>query len=459
MDFSKIKKVHVVGIGGIGVSAVAKIFLEQKKIVTGSDVNPSELTKNLASRGVKIFSQHQASNIADDLDLLVYSPAVPETNPERQRAAELNIQQKSYPEFLGVFSHDKKTIAISGTNGKSTTTAMLGKIFIAAGLDPTVIVGTQVPGFDGNFRHGNSDILIVEACEWKGHMLNLLPQTIILTNLEPDHLDFYKNLEELKHYFQKYINNLPLEEGKLIYNADDASLKSLVKNKGYQVKSWSINLDDADYRATDIVFKKQIIDFKVDGYLLSLKIPGTFNIYNALAAVACAREFKIDWKIIKQSLAEFTGSWRRFEKIGPVKGKKNTLVISDYAHHPTALKGTLKAAKEFYPDKRLVVAFQPHHFDRTAKLFSEFAKSFAWADLLVICQVYDVAGRESDGQRTLGGQELAQAIQKLNPSKEIHYTADLIETEQILKEKIQPNDLVLIAGAGDIDQVARNLIN
>jgi len=315
-----------------------------------------------------------------------------------------------------------------------------------------------VAGFDGNFRHGNSDLLIVEACEWKGHMLNLLPQTIILTNLEPDHLDFYKNLEELKHYFQKYLNNLPLTEGKLIYNADDASLKSLIKNKGYQVKSWSVNFEEADYRATDIVFKKQKIDFKVNGHLLSLKIPGTFNIYNALAAAACAREFKIDWKIIKESLAEFTGSWRRFEKVGPVKGKKNALVISDYAHHPTALAGTLKAAKDFYPDKRLVVAFQPHHFDRTAKLFNDFAKSFAWADVLVVCQVYDVVGREQDGQRTIGGQELAQAIQKLNPLKEIYYAPDLEQTEKILREKIQPNDLVLIVGAGDIDQIARSLI-
>ncbi|MDP2586512.1 MAG: UDP-N-acetylmuramate--L-alanine ligase [Candidatus Komeilibacteria bacterium] len=458
MDFSKINKVHVIGIGGIGVSAVAKIFLEQGKAVTGSDVSSSELTQNLEKRGVKIYYNHEASNLAEDVDLLVYSPAVPENNPERQKAAELNIQQKSYPEFLGVYSHDKKTIAVSGTNGKSTTTAMLGKIFIAAGLDPTIIVGTQVAGFDGNFRHGNSDILIVEACEWKGHMLNLLPQTIVLTNLEPDHLDFYKNLDELKHYFQKYINNLPVAEGKLIYNADDTSLKSLIKNKGYAVKSWSVNFEDGDYRATDIAFKKQKIDFKVNGHLLSLKVPGTFNIYNALAAAACAREFKIDWKIIKQSLAEFSGSWRRFEKIGPVKGKKNTLVISDYAHHPTALKGTLKAAKDFYPDKRLVVAFQPHHFDRTAKLFDDFAKSFAWADVLVICQVYDVAGREADGQRTIGSQQLVNAIQKLNPLKEIYYAPDLEQTEKMLREKIQPNDLILIVGAGDIDNIARNLV-
>lgn len=458
MDFSKINKVHVIGIGGIGVSAVAKIFLEQGKIVTGSDVNQSELTTNLEKRGVKIFYSHQASNLAEDVDLLVYSPAVPETNPERVKAAELNIQQKSYPEFLGVFLHDKKTIAVSGTNGKSTTTAMLGKIFAAAGFDPTVIVGTQVAGFDGNFRHGNSDLLIVEACEWKGHMLNLLPQTIVLTNLEPDHLDFYKNLDELKHYFQKYINNLPVGNGRLLYNADDNALKSLVKNKGYQVKNWSVNFEAADYRATEITFKKQKASFKINGHLMYLKLPGVFNIYNALAAVACAREFKIDWKIIKEELAEFTGSWRRFEKVGPVKGKKNTLVISDYAHHPTAIKGTLKAAKDFYPDKRLVVAFQPHHYDRTAKLFDEFVKSFGWADLLVINEVYNVTGREADGQRTVGGLALAEAIQIANPLKEVFYSRDLTGTEKMLKEKIQPNDLVLIVGAGDIDNIARSLI-
>lgn len=446
------------GIGGIGVSAVAKIFLAKGKIVTGSDIQPSALTLELEKRGVKIFYEHQASNLAEDMDLLVYSPAVPESNPERARAAELNIQQKSYPEFLGVYSHEKQTIAISGTNGKSTTTAMIGKIFAAAGLEPTVIVGTQVPGFDGNFRAGRSAILIAEACEWKGHMLNLLPQTIVLTNLAPDHLDFYKNLDELKHFFQKYINRLPVFGGKLFYNVDDSALKTLVKDKGYGLISWGINEENASYLAKEVNFKKQRVSFKVGAQLLNLRVPGLFNVYNALAAIAVAREHKIDWKIIKECLADFSGSWRRFEKLGPVKGKKGTLIITDYAHHPAALKGTLKAAKDFYPAKRLVVAFQPHHYDRTAKLFDDFAKSFAWADVLVINEVYDVAGRQQDGQRTVGGLQLAEAVKKLNPLKEVYYCPNLNETEHKLRECLQPNDLVLIIGAGDIDQVARNLV-
>ncbi|MFA6304688.1 MAG: UDP-N-acetylmuramate--L-alanine ligase [Patescibacteria group bacterium] len=458
MDFSKINKVHIIGIGGIGVSAVAKIFLALGKQVSGSDIQESDLTLNLAKRGVAITYGHQAGNITPDVDLVVYSPAVEETNPEREQTVLFNIEQKSYPEFLGVYSHDKKTIAISGTNGKSTTTAMLGKIFEKAGLDPTIIVGTQVQGFDGNFRQGSSEWLILEACEWKGHMLNLLPQTIILTNLEPDHLDYYKDLDDLKHAFQKYINSLPINGGFLAFNADDPALQSLTKSKGYKVKTWSIH-NNADFVATELANKKQKQLFKILNHPFSLKIPGLFNVYNALAAITVAKEAGIDWKIIKESLAEFSGSWRRFELVGKLKGQKDILVVSDYAHHPTALKGTLKAAKEFYPERRLVALFQPHHFDRTAKLFDDFVKSFDYVDQLIISEVYDVAGRQSDGVRSVGSTEMVAAIKARHPFKEITYAADLPIAQKYLLDQVKPNDLVLIMGAGDVDQVARNIVH
>ncbi|HLD27752.1 MAG TPA: UDP-N-acetylmuramate--L-alanine ligase [Patescibacteria group bacterium] len=456
MYFDKTKKIHFIGIGGIGTSAIAKYFLSLGKTITGSDLYDSDLVKQLRHRGVKIFNSHQNSNVGPDTDLIIYSPAVPEDNPERLAAAALGLDQFSYPEILGELSRKYKTIAVAGTNGKSTTTAMLGKIFAAAGADPTVIVGTQVPGFDGNLRLGQSDILIIEACEWRAHMLNLSPQTIVLTNIAKDHLDFYKDLDDIRYHFQKFVNLLPLD-GFLALNADDENLTKLISQKGYKVKSWGILNDQADYLAREIKTFAGGQSFSVGGDDFILQVPGKYNVYNALAALTVAKRFGLDSEVIKKSLAEFSSTWRRFEIIGPVRGKAETLVVSDYAHHPEALKGVIKAAKEFYPAKRLVAVFQPHHFDRTAKLFDDFVKSFNDADLVIINEIYDVAGREQDGVRTVTGQNLAAEIQKVNPSKEIIYSPNLAETQKRLLKKVKKNDLILIIGAGDIDEIAREI--
>ncbi len=459
MDLNKINKVHLIGLGGIGVSAVAKWFLAKGKTVFGSDLTASPLTEDLANRGVKVFYGHEQSNLPAETNLVIYSPAVLENNPERRRAQELNIDQLSYPEFLGRLSHNFQTIAVAGTNGKSTTTAMIGKIFEQAGLDPTVIVGTQVPLWDGNLRLGHSKILIVEACEWKAHMLNLSPQAIVLTNLEPDHLDFYKNLEDLKHYFQLFINHLPLSKGLLVYNADDPALEGLVKKKGFKVRSYGLNNPKARLLGKNLALGELEQSFTVGETVLSLKIPGRFNVYNALAATALSKAFHIKDEDIQAALLQFPNCWRRFEILGPLAKQKQAVVISDYAHHPTAIKGTIKAAKEFYPKARLLVVFQPHHYDRTAKLFFDFAKSFGEADLLVINEIYDVAGREKDGLRTITAQDLADQIKQLHPQKEIIYSGSLAETKKIVLNLVKANDLVLIMGAGDIDQVARELVN
>jgi UDP-N-acetylmuramate--alanine ligase len=457
MYFDKTKKIHFIGIGGIGTSAIAKYFLNLGKDITGSDLYNSDLVKKLRRQGITIFNSHESSNVGKNVDLIIYSPAVPEDNPERRAAAELGIEQFSYPEILGELSRKYKTIAVSGTNGKSTTTAMIGKIFTAAGLDPTVIVGTQVPGFDGNLRLGKSDLLIIEACEWRAHMLHLSPQTVVLTNIEKDHLDFYKDLDDIRYHFQKFVNLLPLD-GFLALNGDDENLTKLISQKGYGVKTWGILNEQVDYLADDIKTSAGQQNFSVAQDDFTLKIPGKYNIYNALAALTVAKHFNIDSEIIKKSLAEFSSTWRRFELIGAVKGKAGTLVVSDYAHHPEALKGALKAAKEFYPGKRLVAVFQPHHFDRTSKLFDDFIKSFNNADLVIINEIYDVAGRQQDGVRNITGKDLAAEIQKVNPSKEIIYSPNLAETTKRLLKKIKTNDLILIIGAGDIDEVAREII-
>ncbi|MFH1226200.1 MAG: UDP-N-acetylmuramate--L-alanine ligase [bacterium] len=445
-DFNNVKKVHFIGLGGIGVSAIAHLMLAQNKVVSGSDVAVSEITEELAERGVKFFNSHQAANLAEDVDLVIYSPAVPEDNPERARAKELNIRQLSYPEFLGELSQDKYTIAVSGTDGKSTTTAMLGLILERANLDPTVIVGSKVKSFpDDNLRVGQSQYLVVEACEYKAAMLNIKPKIILLTNLRPEHLDYYGDFENLKKTFQQYVDQLPAA-GILIVNADDGGVNDLITDK----KRITYGFKAGDLRAVDYEIKNQTQLFKVNwqGNALGefkLIIPGQFNVYNALGAIAVALELGIKPDIIKETLAEFPGIWRRFEKVG-----EN--VISDYGHTPVAVQATIKAAKEFYPDKRLVVAFMPHHHNRTKKFFNEFVESFDLADLIIINEIFDVAGREAIQDQDVSARDLVEAIKKRG--KEVIYSSNLTETEKLVSENKKENDLVVFMGAGDIYKIA-----
>ncbi|MCX6740804.1 MAG: Mur ligase domain-containing protein, partial [Candidatus Parcubacteria bacterium] len=248
MDWQKIKKIHFVGIGGIGVSAVAKMMLQLGKTVTGSNLSESIVTQDLKKLGIKIFYQHQADNVSSGVDLLIYSPAVPDDNPERARARELHVTELSYPEFLGEFSKDKFTVAISGTNGKSTTTAILGLILEQANLDPTVIVGSRLSQWNGNLRLGHSKYFVVEACEWRAHMLNLSPQIIVLTNLEEDHLDYYRDINHIIATFQQYVDKLNSDD-LLILNNDDVNLKELKTHS--RVITYGV-AQPADIMAADI---------------------------------------------------------------------------------------------------------------------------------------------------------------------------------------------------------------
>jgi len=454
-----LNKVHLIGIGGIGVSAVAKLLFDYGKEVSGSDAGgASDLTENLKSSGVKIFYNHATENVPDDADLVIYSSAVPSDNPERLAADRYSIEQLSYAEFLGELTLEKKTIAVSGTHGKSTTTAMIGKIFEKAGLDPTVIVGTKVPGFDGNLRLGKSDLLILEACEWKANMLKLSPTTIVLTNVEEDHLDFYKDLTDIKNHFQKYLDSLPLDNGFLAYNGDDENIAELTKTKGYVLSAWGLDNSEVDVLGKELTIKDHKQFFIVNNFTYSLTVPGNYNVYNALAAITVAKHFGIEDKIIASALEQFTGTWRRFEIVGSAKDVQGSLVISDYAHHPTAVSSVIKAAKDFYPDHRLVLLFQPHHYDRTAKLFDDFVKCFDRSDVAVICEVYDVLGRQEDGLHTVSSKDLVEAAKKNQPGKEIIYAPNILESEKIISNLLQPNDVLLVVGAGDIDKVARDLI-
>ena len=465
MNFKKIKKVHLIGIGGIGVSAIAKMMILLGKKVSGSDLVNSEIVDELKKKGAKIFIGHRKENLAKDVDLVIYSPAVPEKNPERLMAKKFKIRQLSYPEFLGELSKKFFTIAVSGTHGKTTTTALIGLILEKAGFDPTVIVGSKINNFkEGNLRFGKSKYLVVEACEWKAHMLNLYPKIIVLTNLEEDHLDYYKDLNDIVSHFQKYIDKLP-SHGKIILNVDDENLlKKLLPHR--KIISYGIK-KPADVMAKNIetglgyqkfqLWSSELHSLELHS-LIKLKIPGIFNIYNCLAASACALSLGVKPEIIKEVLENYSGAWRRFEikelKIGNLKLK----IVSDYAHHPTAVKNTIRAAHEFFPKRRIFAVFQPHHHHRTKALFNDFVKSFNEADLVIISEIYSVAGREEKKDQDISSKDLVEAIKKIEKKKNVFYARDLNETKKIILTNLKNNDILLIMGAGDIYKIVDDLL-
>lgn len=416
------KRAHIIGIGGIGASAAAKWLLSEGASVSGSDMHASGITEGAERAGVSVTIGHRADVITEDIDLVVYSSAIPETNVERVRAKELGVRQISYPEFLGELAGRYRTIAISGTNGKSTTTAMTALMLIEAGLDPTVILGTKVPGWEGeNFRKGKSDLFVVEACEHMANMLNIKPDIAVITNIEEDHLDFYKDINHIRETFDTWARSANM----VITNESDPYASQV---DGYDVTYFS----EAD---------------APEGELL---VPGRFNRLNAAAAAEAARRVGADEEAIINAMKKFKGTWRRFEHVGTFNDAD---IFSDYAHHPSAIEGALKAYKEKYPDRRLVVCFEPHQYSRTAELFDEFTGAFGDADVLVLSEVYEVEGRNEFAGKT--SEDLARAINNVGA---IVYAPDLEVAENELRDAILPNDVVVIMGAGDVDRIARNLV-
>jgi UDP-N-acetylmuramate--alanine ligase len=432
---NELKKVHLIGAGGIGLSAVGKLLLHQGKQVSGSDVARSEIVDDLESAGATVKIGHDVVNLAEDTGLVIYSSAVPEDNPEREAAQKQGIKQLSYFEFLGELSKQCTTIVVSGTHGKSTTTAMLGLVLEAAGLDPTVVVGTKVPGWElGNLRVGKSKYFVVEGCEYMAHMLELHPEIVALTNIEEDHLDYYRDLEHIREAFQSLVDKVP-KNGFVVRNADDLETMKL-----------KIKAEDITYSLKDKPAN------------LKLQVPGDFNVSNALAAISVATKLGVEFSVIEKTLNDFLGVWRRFERVGQFEGAE---IVSDYAHHPTAIKKTITAAKEFFPDQRVVVCFQPHQHARTRELFDDFLDAFDGVDELIVSEIYDVAGR-AEGAEDISGHDLVYAIEEFDQlqgvSREVIFAEDLNKAEQELRERVKSDDVVIVMGAGDIDQVARLLV-
>ena len=427
IDLSKIKKAHFVGIGGIGVSAIARMMLAEGKIVSGSDSSDSLITKELEKLGAKIFLGHNAKNVADDVDLIVYTPAVDFENPELKKANELNVPTLSYPEMLGIISKNKYTIAISGAHGKTTTTAMIAKILIDANLDPTIIVGSLLKDSKSNFVAGKGGYFVVEACEYKKSFLEINPKIIVITNIDNDHLDYYKNLNNIKKAFAEFVSKLP-EGGYLICDPNDKNLKEVIKKT-----------------------KAKIIDYTKIIAGFNLKIPGQHNIKNAKAALAVAEILNINKKETLKSLNGFSGAWRRFEYKGETKN--GVIVYDDYGHHPTEIKATLKGAREFFGGKKIWCVFQPHLYSRTKLLLSDFGRSFSDADEVILADIY--AARE-DKDESINSKMLAEEIIKNGGAA--MYMESFDKIAKLLAEKAEKGDVVITMGAGDIYKVGENLL-
>jgi len=427
VDLIKIKKAHFVGIGGVGVSAIARMMLAEGKIVGGSDVSDSAIIDELRKLGANIFLGHSADNIADDVDLVVYTPAVTVDNPELKKATELGIPMLSYPEMLGLISKDKYTIAVSGAHGKTTTTAMIAKILIDAKKDPTVIVGSLLKDHKSNFVAGKSGYFVVEACEYKKSFLNLNPKIIIITNIDNDHLDYYGNLENIKKAFGEFAAKLP-EDGYLICDPNDKNLKEIVEN-----------------------VKCKIIDYtKIDNNF-NLKIPGEHNMKNAQAAMAATEILGVDFKKVENSLESFEGTWRRFEFKGETKN--GVFVYDDYGHHPTEIKATLKGAREFFGGKKIWCVFQPHLYSRTKLLFDDFGKSFGDADEIILADIYAAREPKDEG---INSKMLAEEITK-NGGR-ARYMESFEKITDFLAENAKKGDVVITMGAGDIFKIGENLL-
>jgi len=447
-------KIHFIGIGGIGTSALARYFLEKGWQVSGSDLVNSEIIQSLKERGANVFiGLHKAKNLSENTERVIFSPAVKTHNPEVEKAKKLKIKCESYPEALGDLTKQYYTIAISGTHGKSTTASMIGLILIKAGLDPTVIIGTKLKKFNNsNFHMGKSKYLVIEADEWQASFLNYYPKIIVLTNIEKEHLDYYKNLKHILETYKEYISHLS-KDGVLITNKDDENISTITQTTREAIPS-SLGFSLKQAEAEKI---RKI-----------LKVPGEHNVANALAALAVAKVLSIPDKISFQVLSKYKGSWRRFDVSRIKINDKNITLVNDYAHHPTEIKATLKSIREKYPNKKIWCVFQPHQYQRTFYLFDNFIRVFqnacrgevsslAPVNKLIITDIYDVAGRENkEIKKQINSQKLVEAISK-DPAYTLSETGSLpalyLTKNKIityLKKNLKGAEVVILMGAGDI---------
>ena len=455
IDFQKPIHIHFIGIGGISMSGLAEILLEEGFAISGSDMKESPLTKQLAQKGALISYGQRAENISDDIDVVVYTAAIHKTNPELMEAVSRKIPMLSRAELLGQLMTNYKTpIAVSGTHGKTTTTSMISHILLEGDEDPTISVGGILQAIGGNIRVGHSQTFITEACEYTNSFLHFFPKISVILNIEEDHLDFFKDLEDIRHSFHQFAALLP-SDGTLVINSDIDNYSQIYEGLSCNVVTYGLH-HDADYGASNITFdEKGAVSFDLIKHgtvtdHIVLAVPGNHNVSNALASIATAELLGISMDIIKTGLLSFHGTDRRFEYKGTFQG---VTVIDDYAHHPTEIAATLKAAQN-YPHNTLWCVFQPHTYTRTKAFFREFAEALSHADHVVLADIY--AARETD-DLGVSSEGLAEEIKKLGA--DATYLPSFEAIEDFLREKCIHGDLLITMGAGDVVNVGEDLLH
>jgi len=424
-DPLSVKHIHMVGIGGIGLSALARLLKARGAIVTGSDSSESPVVSGLREVGIQVAIGHRAEQVYPDTELLIHTLATSGDNPEIVAAIRAGIPTLTYPEALGKLTEEYETIAICGTHGKTTTTAMVASALET--LSPNVIVGSLINGKRTNFVKGEPDsrLLVIEACEYRRSFLNYNPKVIVLTNIDLDHLDYFHDLADIQSSFREFAEKLP-EDGLLIADLENETIKPILGGLNCRVEDWRNDIPEAK--------------------ALDLQILGEHNIWNAACALAVAEEYEIEETRAKKALEEFQGTWRRMEEKGTTAD--GVLVYDDYGHNPTEIRATLKALRAKYPKKKMTVLFQPHLYSRTKLLLADFLKCFKDADKVLITDIY--AAREIPDP-SISGEILAKELGKHQP--EVYYVGHSRDVGESLSRHLQKGELFLTIGAGDVYKV------
>lgn len=454
-DISKFKRIHCLGIGGVGLSAVAEILQDNGHVVSGTDINRSDITDHLNKVGIKVFYEHKAENV-DDVDAIVYSNAVSDTNPEIVRAKERRIPIFSRAEVLGMLMNNyKHSIAVCGTHGKTTVTSMTSLILRDAKYEPTILVGGNVDEIKGNVEIGDTNYFVTEACEYMDSFLHLTPTIGVLLNIDSDHLDYFKDMDHIVKSFKAFVSNIP-RKGIIIAFGENPFVKEALRGLnnvityGYtdsnDFYAENVSFDDSGFPEYDICHEGKVLCH------LHLGVPGEHNVLNSMAAYVTARYLGVGDDVIAGTLKHFKGTHRRFDFTGVTKN--GAKIVDDYAHHPTEIKATLSAASKVKHNK-LRVVFQPHTYTRTKALFEEFVDSFDHVDSLIITDIY--AAREKDVYG-VSSYQLVNAIKAEYPDREVYYVQDFEDIVKYLAANAEKDDIVMTMGAGDVYKIGQMML-
>jgi UDP-N-acetylmuramate--alanine ligase len=445
MIFDQFRTIHFVGIGGIGMSGLAEILNGAGLTVTGCDLKRSPATDLLASRGIAVTIGHDATHVEGN-DLVVITSAVRGEHPEVDAARMQGIRIMKRSEMLGAIVNEKRSVGVAGTHGKTTTSAMISMVLEEAGLDPTILVGGMIRNLGTNAKSGASELLVVEADEYDRTFHHLHPEIAVVTNIEADHLEYYKTFENILEAFRIFVGGVK-RTGLVIGCADDEDVARLLRHAEQRRVGYGLS-EDADLRAVNLEFNERGSSFEVPGVgFFKLFIPGEHNVRNALAAIAVGRELGLDGEIIAAGLAKFIGVDRRFQILGSYQG---AVVVDDYAHHPTEIRATLEAARGGYPDRRIVALFQPHLYSRTRDFAREFGEALLVADVPIVTPIYAAREHPEEGVSARLISDAVQGVEFLDRSH-----------AQILNEmrrRLRPNDIFIVMGAGDVHEIAEELV-